>query len=152
MRWMSCGCRPIDGSSKTYVTSVSAEPRWLIIFVRCASPPDSVPEGLSSDRYPSPISTKESRVCCSFSRSGATDGSSRVRTHSARSLICMAQASAMLTPPIVDERARSLSRVPSHSGQTWKVTARSTKARTCGCSESMSLDSIDFWMRGTSPS
>ena len=37
---MSCGCRPAVGSSKTYVTSVSEEPRWRIILVRCASPPD----------------------------------------------------------------------------------------------------------------
>ncbi len=64
----------------------------------------------------------------------------------------MAQASAMLIPWILDDRARSLSRVPSHSGQTWNVTARSTKARTCGCSESTSLDRIDFWIRGTRPS
>ncbi len=34
----------------------------------------------------------------SASSSGATDGSSRPRTHSARSLICIAQASAMLIP------------------------------------------------------
>ncbi len=64
----------------------------------------------------------------------------------------MAQASAMLVPPIFDDRASGLSRVPSHSGQTVKVTARSTKARTCGCSESTSFDSIDFWIRGIRPS
>ena len=50
MRWMSCGCSPIVGSSNTYVTSVSEEPRWRIIFVRCASPPDSVPDGRLSER------------------------------------------------------------------------------------------------------
>ena len=44
IRWMSCGCIPIVGSSKTYVTSVSEEPRWRTIFVRCASPPDRVPD------------------------------------------------------------------------------------------------------------
>ena len=32
------------------------------------------------------------------------------------------------------------------------VTARSTNARTCGCIESTSLESIDFWIRGISPS
>jgi len=47
---MSCGCRPTVGSSKTYVMSVSDDPRWRIIFVRCASPPDSVPEARSSER------------------------------------------------------------------------------------------------------
>jgi hypothetical protein len=38
----------------------------------------------------------------------------------------------MLMPLIFDDRASLLSRVPSHSGQVAKVTARSTKARICG--------------------
>src|SRR3546814_3884231 len=50
------------------------------------------------------------------------------RTHSARSLICMAQTSAMLMPAIFDERAASLRRVPPHSGQVVKVTTRSTRS------------------------
>ena len=58
----------------------------------------------------------------------------------------------MLVVPILDERAASVSRVPSHSGQVVKVTARSTKARTCGCSASTSLESIDFVSLGISPS
>ena len=98
IRSMSCGCRPIVGSSKTYVTSVSDEPRWRIILVRCASPPDRVPAGRSSERYPRPISSNESSRCCSPVSSGPTDGSSRSRTQSARSLICIAQTSAMFLP------------------------------------------------------
>ena len=58
----------------------------------------------------------------------------------------------MFLPLIFDDSASWLSRVPSQSGQTVKVMARSTKRRTCGCSESMSLDSIDFWILGISPS
>ncbi len=50
IRRMSWGCRPAVGSSKTYVTSVSEEPRWRIIFVRWASPPESVPAGRSRER------------------------------------------------------------------------------------------------------
>ena len=88
----------------------------------------------------------------SAASSGATDGSSRPSTHSARSLICIAHASAMLIPLIFEDRAASLSRVPPHSGHVVKVTARSTNARTCGCIASVSLDSIDFWIRGISPS
>ena len=84
--------------------------------------------------------------------SGATDGSSRPRTHVARSLICIAQASAMLTPPIFEERAASLSLVPPHSGQVVNVTARSTNARMWGCSESGSFERNDFCTLGTSPS
>lgn len=58
----------------------------------------------------------------------------------------------MLVFPIRDDLAASASRVPSHSGQTVKVTARSTNARMCGCIASRSLESIDFWTRGISPS
>ncbi len=85
-------------------------------------------------------------------RSGATEGSSRPRTHSARSLICIAQTSAMLFRLIFDDRAPSARRVPSHSGQVVKVTARSTNARMCGCIPSLSLARNDFWIRGISPS
>ncbi len=83
--------------------------------------------------------------------SGATDGSSSSRTQSARSLICIAQTSAMFLPLILDERASSLSRVPSHSGQVVNVIARSTKARMCGCIASTSLDRNDFWICGIRP-
>ena len=58
----------------------------------------------------------------------------------------------MLMPLIFEDRASSLSRVPPHSGHAVKVTARSTNSRTCGCIASGSLDSIDFWIRGISPS
>ena len=58
----------------------------------------------------------------------------------------------MLIPLIFDDRAASLSRVPPQSGQVVKVTARSTKARMCGCIASTSLDSIDFWIFGIRPS
>ncbi len=58
----------------------------------------------------------------------------------------------MLTPSILDERAVSLSRVPPQSGQTVKVTTRSTKARMCGCIASTSLARNDFWIFGIRPS
>ena len=88
----------------------------------------------------------------SAASSGPTDGSLMPRIHSARSLICIAHASAMLIPLIFDDRAASESRVPPHSGQTVKVTARSTNALRFGCSASVSLDSIDLWIRRISPS
>ena len=84
--------------------------------------------------------------------SGVTDGSSMPRTQSARSVICIAQTSAMFFPLIFDDRASLLSRVPSHSGQVVNVTARSTNARMCGCMASTSLESIDFWILGITPS
>ena len=53
-------------------------------------------------------SRRTSRGCAAAPpSSGATDGSSRPRTQSARSLICIAQASAMLIPLIFDDRAAS---------------------------------------------
>jgi hypothetical protein len=58
----------------------------------------------------------------------------------------------MLLPLIFDDRAASVSRVPPHSGQVANVTARSTNARMCGCIPSLSLDSIDLWIRRISPS
>ena len=94
----------------------------------------------------------ESRVPASELSSGATDGSSSPRTQSARSLICIAQASAMLTRLILADRACSASRVPSHSGQVVKVTARSTNARMCGCIASLSFDRMDRCSRRTRPS
>ena len=64
----------------------------------------------------------------------------------------MAQHSAMLTPSMRESSACCARRVPSQAGQSWKTTARSTKARMCGCMASRSLDSMDFWMRGMMPS
>ena len=58
----------------------------------------------------------------------------------------------MLIPSILDERAPSFSRVPPHSGQAVKATARCTKARMCGCIASTSFDSIDFCTFGIRPS
>ena len=57
----------------------------------------------------------------------------------------------MLICPIFDDRASGARRVPSQSGQVAKVTARSTKARMCGCIASTSLASIDFWICGIRP-
>ena len=37
-RW----CRPIDGSSSTYITPTRPAPIWLARRMRCASPPDRV--------------------------------------------------------------------------------------------------------------
>jgi hypothetical protein len=58
----------------------------------------------------------------------------------------------MLIPPIREERAASLSRVPPQSGQAVNVTARSTNARMCGCIASTSLARNVFWIFGTRPS
>jgi hypothetical protein len=61
----------------------------------------------------------------------------------------MAQASAMLMPSIREASAARLSRVPPHSGHGVKVTARSTNARMCGWSASLSFCRKDFCTFGT---
>ncbi len=58
----------------------------------------------------------------------------------------------MFLPSIRDDSAASVRRVPPQSGHCWKVTACSTKRRTCGCIASGSFDSIDFWIFGMIPS
>ena len=57
----------------------------------------------------------------------------------------------MLTPAIFEDLAASLSRLPPQSGHVVNVTARSTKARMCGCSASTSFERNDFWIDGISP-
>src|SRR6267143_5670290 len=51
-RALSRWCRPIEGSSSTYMTPVSPEPIWLASRMRCASPPESVsaPRSRSEER------------------------------------------------------------------------------------------------------
>ena len=58
----------------------------------------------------------------------------------------------MFFPPIREDRASWVSRVPSQSGHVVNVAARSTNARTCGCSESMSRASIERCILVTTPS
>lgn len=67
-------------------------------------------------------------------------------------MICIAAASAMLAPAIFVDRAPPLRRVPSHAAHGMNFTARSTNARTCGCTASRSFCSIDLATLGTRPS
>ncbi len=79
------------------------------------------------------------------------DCSSRPRTHSARSLICMAQTSAMLS-------RRSWRTVPPRSGgcprsrAVWKVIARSHECPDVGLHRLPVLGRNDFWIFGIRPS
>ena len=66
-RRLSRWCRPIDGSSSTYMTPESSEPSCDASRIRCASPPDSVAAARSSVRYSRPTSSrKPSRAFTSF--------------------------------------------------------------------------------------
>ena len=72
--------------------------------------------------------------------------------NSARSLICMAEHSAMLTPSMVADRAASFSREPAQSGQGASLTARSANARACAFIDSRSLPRYCRRTLGTRPS
>ena len=153
IRWMSCGCRP-DGGLVEDVGDVGqrgAELADHLDALRLAARQRARrPVAARGSRARSPRTSRGSRPAPA---AAAPPTARRGRAPTpARSLICIAQASAMLIPAIFDERASSLSRVPSQSGQAAKATARSTNARMCGCSASMSLDSIDFWILGIRPS
>ena len=52
--WLSTGCKPMDGSSKTYKTPDKFDPNWLASRILCASPPDNEDVSRSSVRYSSP--------------------------------------------------------------------------------------------------
>ena len=55
---LSRGCKPIEGSSRTYKTPTKPAPIWLANRMRCDSPPDKVGAVRSSERYESPTSSK----------------------------------------------------------------------------------------------
>jgi hypothetical protein len=96
-------------------------------------------------------SRRTSPACAAASRAAARPTARRAAHPLGDVADLHRETSAMLLPAIFEDRAPSLSRVPSHSGQVVNVIARSTKARTCGCSASTSLASIDFWIFGISP-
>ena len=60
-RWMSRGCRPIEGSSSTKSVLTSDVPSAVVRLMRCTSPPESVRLWRSSVRYPKPTSHKNFR-------------------------------------------------------------------------------------------
>ena len=49
-RWLSRICKPIEGSSNTYMTPTRPEPIWLASLILCASPPERVSAARLSDR------------------------------------------------------------------------------------------------------
>ncbi len=79
-------------------------------------------------------------------------GSSISSSQVGRSEISIAHTSAIDFPASGDDRAAALSRVPWHSGQTVKTTARSTNSRMCFCMPSRSLERNERLIRGMRPS
>ena len=66
-RLLSLGCKPIEGSSRTYNTPVNCEPTCEARRILCASPPERVRDALSNDNYPNPtLIRNESLFSVSF--------------------------------------------------------------------------------------
>ena len=61
---VSFSCKPMLGSSSTYITPLNPEPIWLAILMRCASPPLIVLASRPRLRYSKPTSFKK----CNLSR------------------------------------------------------------------------------------
>ena len=57
-RSLSLWCKPMDGSSRMYITPTNPAPIWLASRMRCASPPDSESALRSRVRYSRPTLTK----------------------------------------------------------------------------------------------
>ena len=58
-RSLSRWCKPMDGSSSTYMTPISPAPIWLARRIRWASPPDNVSAERARVRYSKPTLVKK---------------------------------------------------------------------------------------------
>ena len=124
-RSLSRWCRPMDGSSKTYITPVSPEPICEASRMRWASPPDKVPDWRESDRYSSPTlfkkfsrSTISFKILWAISRFCGLSFSSAPANHPSACLIDMAETSMMSSPAILIASASGFRRLPPQCSQT----------------------------------
>ncbi len=121
-RSLSRECSPIEGSSRTYRVSTSAEPSDVARLMRCDSPPESVEDSRSSVRYSRPTSRRNPRrlrisrrtlsaIAASFSVS------SSVAKKPSASRTVRADTASIVRPPTWTSRASRRRRAPPHSGQ-----------------------------------
>ena len=88
-------------------------------FSRCASPPESVLDSLSMERYGSPISIIRVSEAVRASTMVMALGSSMVRKTLTSSVNSMAHISSMLYPATLQERLFSFSLRPLQTGQVF---------------------------------
>ena len=130
-RW----CKPIDGSSSTYITPVKPLPIWEAKRIRCASPPDNVSAERESDKYSSPTLVKNRRrFWISMTILSAIASLAPVNLSVSKKVsACLSgilQTSWIFCPPTFTWRASMRKRVPAHSGQLWLFRYFASSSRT----------------------
>ena len=117
-RSVSRGCRPIDGSSSTYSVPTSPVPSAVASVMRCASPPESVPNGaverqVVEARRPSGTRRRRSISDSTFA---ATGRSVVARAAGRRRKACASRT--------VSAQTASMSRPPTCTSQRLRPQAR----------------------------
>ena len=108
---------PVLGSSKMYVMPVRLLPIYRTSLSLCASPPESVDDSRSIERYGSPMSIMRCKDAVSVAVIDAARGSVIERRTLISSVNSMAHISSMLYPATLHASARALSRRPRQTGQ-----------------------------------
>ena len=128
------GCRPMDGSSKTYNTPVVRLRTARARYIRWRSPVESVDEARSRLRYPSPKSSSrpaatlnDPQMLSAMGRisAGSDTGTPSTQFDASESVILHAASSDM--PRSFGARAAAHRRVPPQSGQTSRFKNFSTR-------------------------
>ena len=120
---LSLWCRPMDGSSNTYSTPDSPLPICDAKRIRCASPPDSVPDIRDNVKYPSPTFCKNCRrlvisrkTMRAISLSFCDKWLGKSVNHANDSSTAILHVSIMSRPLILIHSAWIFSRFPWHIG------------------------------------
>ena len=134
-RSLSRWCKPIEGSSNTYMTPVKPLPIWLAKRMRCASPPERVSAERESDKYSNPTLVKNlSRLLISFTILSAIASLAPVRTRVSKKVSANLrgtwQTSWMFLLPTFTWRASLRKRVPAQSGQLCELRYFASSSRT----------------------
>ena len=134
-RSLSRWCKPIDGSSSTYITPVKPLPIWLAKRIRCASPPDKVSAERESDKYSKPTLVKNlRRLLISLTILSAIASLAPVNSSDSKKVSAnfsgTSQTSWMFLLPTFTWRASLRKRVPAQSGQLCEFKYFASSSRT----------------------
>ena len=127
-RSLSRWCKPIEGSSSTYITPVKPLPIWEARRIRWDSPPLSVPAVRDMVKYSSPTWERNDSLATTSFKIGAA-----IVARLPLSFVCKLSAcvsalamerftiSAIFKPSTVTARAFLFKRLPEHAGQGWAL-------------------------------